>query len=196
MLIRTSAAATAPVLLADVRKQCRAASNGDDDEELTTALNAAIGYAERFTGLALAEATYEARLSCWPCCGRWINIDIGPVRNVLAVTYVDENDATQTIAGADYDWQRTTLGARILFNSDYSFPTLTIEQDYPVVVSFEAGFDAPEAIASEGDDDSLKFPDGLTNALLLLAEFFYDRAAMPALKQTAEAMLSQVKVYR
>lgn len=202
MLIRTVAPTTQPIDLVEARVHCRAPSNGDDDKEIERSLTSAIDYAERFTGLALAPATFEARFPSWPCVGPWLELNLGPVREIVSIAYVDEDGNNQTVASSNYEWERTFTGARIRFNADYSFPALSSELDNPMRVTFRAGYDDPAAdtdgpqVESEGEDDTLTLPGAVPTALLLLTEHFYDRGASPELKANAEFLLGQVKTYR
>lgn len=208
MLIRTVAPETPPIDLDKASVQVRAPTNDDDREEVERALHAAIDYAERYTGLAFAPATYEARFCNWPCRARY-DLGVSPVRDVLSVRYRDEDGVEQTVSATDYEWQRTSAGAWVRFILDYTFPSLHTDSDYPVVVTFRAGFDSLDAdfdtpelqsdgvADSDGDPgDSLQLPAVIPSAVLLLTQYFYDHAAAPELKSCAEALLNVVKVYR
>lgn len=210
MLIRTVAPDTAPIDLTAARRQCRAPENGDDDAEVERALHAAIGYAERITGLALAPSTYEARFLTWPCYGRWVDIGIAPVRDVLSITYRDSDGVQQAVDRADWTWEPTPEGARVRFLTSYSFPALSEDHDHAVIVTVRAGYDNPDAdfdtpeLQSDGDPDdtdvdpgdSLELPPGLVSAVMLLTEHYYDRAAGPELKTSADNLLALAKIYR
>lgn len=204
MLIVT-AATTLPISVADARLQLAGPENGDDDAKIERALRAAIEFVEQATGLALSPQTLEYRLDTWPlwCAGyrRGYEIDLPrkPVRDVVSIEYLDADNNLQTVAGANWSWRHTPEGATIRFLNTYSFPTLYVDSKETVRITFDAGFDDPEASGS-GDDPNLALPPSAIEAVLLKAELLYDRGAMSGdqaqqIEKALSSILGTLRVY-
>jgi len=206
MLIIITAATTLPVTLAQATQHCRAPENGDDNVLVTRALKSAIEYVEQQTELVLAPTTLELRSPSWLCYaagysrGYEIGLPRKPVRDVLSVEYLDTDGNLQTVDAANWSWRMTAEGGIVRFKNNYSFPVLYCEDDLPVRVTFEAGYDDPAASGS-GDDPNLALPQRAADAVLLKTELGYEHGGLT--EETAKviqgalgSLLGQLRVYR
>lgn len=220
MIIATIAHATSRPVTVDQLKAHMQIDEADWDAQLEIMLDAAIAFAAQRTGLRLAPMQLQARLDAWPLhrhhvrrgdvaeltrdaavCLREIEIPDGPVRSVVAVTYVDRAGVEQTVSADQYTWERTDDGALVTFEDTFTLPDLKTGRRGVVRVEFDAGFDDPAATGT-GDDPDLKLPDQVRLAVLMLAAHYFENREAVSQRQTfpvllaAEAMLDQVRVYR
>lgn len=203
MLLTLVAATSLPVTLEEAKAHLRV-DHSSEDAVVERALRAAVAYVEQHTSLVLAPTTLQLRLNewSWDCLSRnEIHLPRAPVRDVTAVTYLDENDDEQTVDVADYSWERTPEGATILFDDGWSAPNLHARRKGAVRITFDAGFDDPAGSGS-GDDPALEMPPTLPIAVLMLTGWWYERREAAGPDQThptimaVEAILAQVRVYR
>lgn len=206
MLIVVTSATTIPVTVAQAREQCRAPENGDDDVLVERALRSAVEYVEENTSLILQPTTLEYRTNCWPHWsggyrrGHEIDLPKKPVRDVVAVEYLDVDGNLQELSASNYSWRNTADGGIVRFNNSIMFPRLTSDAADPVRVIFEAGFDAPQSSGS-GDDPNLNLPNRVIEAVLLKTELGYDHGGITEetgklLQQALASVLDQLRVYR
>lgn len=206
--IIVTAAVTLPITVEQARTQCHAPENGDDDVRVESALRTAVEYVEQETGLVLQPTTLEYRSNRWPawsrgfCRGYLLALPSKPVRDIVAVEYVDTDGVVQGVAEANYvlDISAMDAGGVVRFKNDYSFPPLSTDDGYPVRVIFDAGYDTPGASGS-GDDPNLVLPEMAIAAVKLKTELGYDLGTFSdvAIKQMDAALASliaKLKVYR
>lgn len=129
-------------------------THSSEDTLIEALRDAAIGHVERVAGVALAEGTWRWTLRSFPSR---IDLPMGPVTTVDAVTYFDADGAEQTYADA-----------RLVNGSAYpaaggSWPTAYDS----VTVEFTAG------LASASDA-----PELLAAVQLLLGHFYINREAI------------------
>lgn len=108
-----------------------------DDALIDLQIKAARQHVERVTGLSLITQTRRIKLDCFPT-GDTICLPNGPVQaNSVVVTYQDDNDATQTLASADYWVDIHSRISRIVIKN--SWPS-TKYRPNAVDVEYDAGF--------------------------------------------------------
>ena len=115
-------------------------------------------------GLCLIEQTWRLSLDTWP---RVIQIPLGPVREVVDITYRDANGVSQTLPGSDWVANLDCAPFRIFPTPGVSWPSL-LDEPGAIAVTFKCGF-GPDASDVPGD---------LIGALkLIVADRFANRAS-------------------
>lgn len=170
--VRTSAPAATPVSLTEAKAHCRV-DHSDDDALITALIRAAVSELDGWSGTlgrALVTQTWQQAFDGFPLRLRL------PMRaaSVSALTYVDADGATQTLASDQYVLRRDALGSFVEPAFDVSWPTVR-SQSASVAVSFVCG--------SAADD-----VDGAIKAAILLrvGDLYENREASgPALFENA-----------
>lgn len=130
-----TAPAVQPLSLADAKAHLRV-TGSDDDADITAIIKAATAWVEQYTGRALITRTYQYGLRAF---GGWISLPAPPLLSVDAITYVDTDGATQTLAANQY--QVDTLSEFGLIEPAYNvtWPD-TRDQANAVIVEYQAGY--------------------------------------------------------
>lgn len=154
--------AATPVTLAEAKAQLRVDHN-DEDGKIEALIAAATSYLDGRSGVlgrCIVSQTWELTLDAFPA--EEIEIPLGPVQSVPALTYVDLAGATQTVNSGDYYLDTTSLTAWVM--PEIEWPS-TMEAANAVTVRFVAG----TAVAD--------VPPAIKHALLLLVSAWYDDRA-------------------
>lgn len=157
-LVKITGAASYPVTVAELKANARIDGTDEDATVLPVLIAAATAHAERLTGRAFAEQTWELVLDDFPA--EEIEIDLGPVVSVTSVKYLDGDGVEQTMDAADYIVDTAADTGRIL--APDGWPTAQADTINAVRVRFVTG--------GTPDDD-------VKQAILLLATHWYDRRA-------------------
>lgn len=171
----------------------------DRDMDLDRLLRAAAEAVEVRTGLVMAPTQYEYRVDLWPGFSP-LRLPVAPVRDVTEVVYLDEDGAEQTVASSSWYFDRTSEGADLRFDSDYSGPAL-YERPGSLRVRFTAGYDDPAA-SGAGDDPELVLPATAEMAILFLVGHWHEHAESVAATQTYEVpetfelLAGQMRIFR
>lgn len=164
-LQQVTPAASGAVTLDAVKAWCSIESS-DWDDMLTGMILSATAMAENFTGRALGTQAWKLSLDGFASS---IDLPKGPVTGVTAVTYIDQDRATQTLSPSIYIVDILSDPQRIVLDPDQSWPA-TAAVPNAVKIEFQTGFAAPPApIASA--------------VTMMVAAWFANResgAAMPA----------------
>lgn len=149
-------------------------SHDSEDALIGSLRNAAIGHVERVSGVALASGQWRWAL---PRFTSRIELPIGPVTAVDAVTYLDADGATQTYADA------RLIEGQVYPASGGSWPAAYDS----VAVEFTAGL--------EGADEA---PELLAAVMLLLGHLYLHREATTAdaLKEVPLGVDALIGTYR
>lgn len=186
---------TEPLTVEECRSHLEAAAYGDttlddaDDLMIGGFLSAAREYCEEFTGLSLARKTYEIALDAFPPAE--IELPMSPTIEVVSVTYVDADEAVQTMSAAAYVLDNYQLPAWLLPASGTSWPTPGGFVN-AVKVRYIAGY------SDDSDGDPL--PHALRAAILLVLGHLYKHredtaaAALASLPLGAESLMRQLRV--
>lgn len=150
-----------PVTLAEARAWCRIeADDTDHDTVLTRLLRAMASYAENLTARAFIERSLRLTLPGWPACGE-IELAYPPLIEVTSITYLDTDNAEQTLAADQYEVHDDREPALILpaYNADAWPDTRGVRN--AVRVNFKAGYAAvgsptDEAAHQAGQPELLK----------------------------------------
>ena len=137
-----------------------ATSNSDNETELLGMITAARQYAENRTWRAIVEATYEYRLDAFP---ELIELPKPPAIIVSSVKYDDTDGVEQTVDASNYSVDTASEPARILRNSDFSWPA-TDNQIDSVRIRYKAGYDGTVN----------KLPGDMKAAMLMMVKHFFD----------------------
>lgn len=160
-LTETTAPTIEPVTLAEAKAHCKVDTN-DDDPLLTLEIAAARQYAQLRTGRQLISAIKKLWLDRFPA---EIVLPCPPLAATpaIAITYVDQNGDTQTLAAAAYQTTSGQMPARIRPAYGYLWPS-TRSQMEAVQVAFTCGYGATMATV----------PDLLRGAILMMVEHLYE----------------------
>ena len=173
-LSQYAAPGTEPVTSTEAKAHCRIDSSADDTM-ITSLIQAAREYVERFCGRRLITQTWDLKLDMWPDV---IQVPYPPLISVSSITYVDSAGTTQTLATTEYTVDATREPGRIYPAFGKVWPVL---QDIPVAVSvrFVAGYANAAAV-----------PQGIKQAMLLLIEHWYELREPIMMKEVRDAPLS------
>lgn len=168
MLLTTAAPSALAVSLAEAKAHCRIDSDVDD-ALVERLLRSAMRTLEAHTGIRTVPVSLQWRQTGW--C-RSIELPGAPVRDVTAVTYLDADNAEQTLPADSWYWRRTVSGALVEYADGVSLPTLSTRAE-SVRVDFTAGYDDPAASGS-GDDPQTAPDERIGQAVLLLTGHWYE----------------------
>ncbi|MBD9542943.1 phage head-tail connector protein [Ensifer sp. ENS04] len=154
-LVRTVAPTEPTVSLVDAKKHLRVFHDDDDSdiEAMVAAAEAAIE-GPNGIGIALMPQTWRLSLDHFPC---EIVVPLGPVTNVVSVTYKDASGDPVAVPSTRYDLDSSPL--RIWPARDTSWPSIYCEPG-AVKVTFACGF--------------AELPADLVWAVKLLVGHFYE----------------------
>lgn len=157
--------AVTPVTLEEAQRQARGVFIGQDDPEAglwsDIWIPAATARAESFQSRAYITTEYRLTIDwCWP---EAICLPRAPVQSVDAVTYVDEDGATQTLDPAEYQFDLNAEPVYIRPAWNKSWPN-TRSQLATVQVVFTAGY----------GDEPADVPAKFRAAVLLMAASLYE----------------------
>ncbi len=149
-----------PVIsLADAKLHLREV---DDDQDTLIALlvEASTKYAERYTGRAFIDQTWDYYLDEFPADDDGIEIPLPPLIEVVGVFYTDTAGAEQEFAAADYivigAHGRDNRRARISLPATGTWPTPRVAES-AVRIRFRAGYlDTANSPATDDVDEDIK----------------------------------------
>ncbi len=170
VLNRDYAGSVIPLSIA--KQHCRI-DHSDEDVILQLFLDAAIEYLEEHTTLVGGPTLFEERHDSWDCMTARTYLSRKPIRDVVSISYLDEDDNLVAIADADWNWEVSPDGAFVYFGDGYSFPELSVNAG-AVRIVYTAGFDLSDTGESgTGDNPDLRRPMRFTQAALLLTGHWY-----------------------
>jgi len=161
----TSAPASEPVSLTEVKQQLRLAAPDeeaiytDEDSRLNGFIKAAREQVEHICRRALITQTWTINLDGWPS-GNEIVLPFPPLVSVTSVKYTDV-DAVQTTF-TDYSVDTGTPG-KIVLDYGETWPSATLRPRSPIEIIFVAGYGASTAV-----------PESIRQAILMLVGHLYE----------------------
>lgn len=158
---RTVAPVGLPITTNDVREAVRGLDT-TDDVMLERIMGAAVSHVDGYSGIlgrCLLTQTWAMRFDDWADVCRLPFPDVQSV----TVTYLDENGASQTAAGSNYEVIRDDNGTAIRFRGAFSQPGLKDDESFPVTVTMVAGYGAADAV-----------PADIRTYLIALTAWWYD----------------------
>jgi len=146
-LVLNTAPAIEPISTADAKTHLRI-DTSDDDAYIDAIVKAARVYAENFLRRALITQTWDLYLDAFPSVG--ISMPKAPIQSVSAITYVDTDGVTQTLASSVYTVDAYADPGKIILAYQQSFPSTRAVAN-AVKITFIAGYgsavsDIPEQI--------------------------------------------------
>lgn len=177
-LVQLSGPAVEPVSLADLKSH-RRIGHALDDDLLAALIKAARQYVETATQRALVTQTWQLLLDEFPGVDDGIILPKPRLQAVTAVTYVDGNGDTQTLAASKYSVDTRRDPGWLVPAYAEEWPE-TREQINAVTVSFRAGY----------GDAAADVPEGLRQAILLLAGHWYEHREAVAAGALAQVPLA------
>jgi uncharacterized phiE125 gp8 family phage protein len=151
-----------PVSLAEAKTHLRIDSSFTaDDDYITTLINVATSAAENYTNLAIMEQSWYLDIDSFP---DYFNLLKGTLRvlTINSITYSDADNASQTLASANYFADGSIKPARIYFAPDATIPS-TYDKPNAVSVDFTLGFTAASQV-----------PAPIKQAVLLMVGTYYE----------------------
>lgn len=153
------------------RQQCEVVPiDGDSDAEthpddalILDKLDAAVEYAEDFTGLSIAIRTYEMALDEFPDGA--IEIPMPPLIEVIAFYATNDSDG---VVDAD-DYVLDDYGSVARLRPTLVWPSIAVASPNAVKLQFRAGYSTEGA----ADSDAQQLPAGLKHGILLLLAHLY-----------------------
>lgn len=129
-----------PITLADAKAHLRV-EHSEEDSYITDLIAAATDMAEQYTGRAIAAAEYDLRIDGFPADDGEIRLLWPPVAAVTALTYIDPDGTSQSLASSVYVLDSHSEPAWVLLAADQEWPD-TAEGANTVTVRYTAGYGA------------------------------------------------------
>lgn len=143
-ITQTVAPTAEPLTLDEVKRYLRI-DGTDDDVVIEALMLAAREDIEVWTGRTLLTTTYALRLSDFDWCtwyGRhdWLTLPRPPLQSVTSITYLDSNNASQTLATTVYQVDAYSEPGRITLKTGQSWPSTYTDSFNNVTVTYVAGW--------------------------------------------------------
>lgn len=181
-LIRTAAPDRAVISLTEFKDFARITGD-DDDEIISSFINAAIDEVESILGACLVTQEWRMTLDNFPCThknmwwdgvkqmaiselnGGYAPIDLGkwPVVSVDEIVLTDINGDETTVNSGVYLVDTVSKPGRVALKSGQVWPVTALQEMNGISIEFTAGFGAPEFV-----------PNDLKTAVKMIAAHMYD----------------------
>jgi uncharacterized phiE125 gp8 family phage protein len=142
-------------------------------------------------GRALMQQTWQIQLNDWPAA--FIDIPLPPLIGVTSIAYLDGSGVEQTLDPSLY---RVVNGgenraSRILRAvGGATWPSVAVDQPDAVRVTFDAGYVDHQSPSNNA------VPEPIRQAIILLADEWYNRGATNDLPQAVQSLTTPFKVAR
>lgn len=163
IIVTEKAPATDAVSVEEAKTHCRV-THDRDDTYFAMLIDAAVEYAEEYTGRTFRTVSYELALPSFPCGP--IELPKPPLQTITAVTYWDGTDF-QTMDEDGYFVDDYAQPAQLYPAIDTSWP-YTQTHPYAVRVAFDSGYSA------DLSDPNFVIPARAKQAMLVLIEEMYN----------------------
>ena len=156
-----------PLTLAEAKLYLRVTHTAED-ALITSLIVAGRQWIETYTRRALCTQTWDFRYAGFPDRWRPLVVPNAPLQSVTSITYIDDDEATQTLSTSLYV-VRTQAGptaarGTIEAADSVTMPTVSDAPDLPVIVRAVCGYGAAAAV-----------PDGIKAGLYLLLGDLYEQ---------------------
>jgi len=129
-----------PISLAQAKRQLRV-DGTDEDTFISSLISAARAHVEYTCNTQLVIATYQQKLDSFPDCDT-ISLGIAPLVDVVSITYVDTDGATQTLSTSAYSVAASEKPGKIKLAYGEFWPITRCQRD-AVTIKFRAGYARP-----------------------------------------------------
>ena len=121
----------------DAKKYLRV-DHDDDDDLITSIIDAATAYVDgpNGIGIALMSQTWEVKYNYFPC---EFSIPLTPVSSVTHIKYFDPQGAEQTLSSDNYELDKYSKPSIVKAKSGYSWPAVKSQLN-AVTLRFVAGY--------------------------------------------------------
>jgi uncharacterized phiE125 gp8 family phage protein len=171
--------AAEPIVWDDVKGHLRLDSELERDRIERVLIPGARTWCESYTARQMMTATYELKLSEFPCDGV-IRIPWPPLQSVTTVKYLDSAGVLQTFASTNYVVSAPSgpfaLPGSITLAFGTTWPAI-LRQENAVVVTFVAGY----VLATN------PIPAQLQQAMLIMVDEFFDRRGQQTIGEISAA---------
>lgn len=175
-LIRTITPTEFPITLAQAKAHLRV-THDEDDDFIDGLIEAAVATIEGPSGAGIALLTQTWRQSfARPCAREGVTLPLGPIQEITAVAYIDEDGDLQTMTSPDWSFEPDIAPGRLYPAYGQSWPAMRL-QPGALRVTFTAGYGG----------DAADVPADLRHALLLLVGHLYEHR-----EATTEAKLADI----
>lgn len=150
-----------PLDLAEVRRHVRQIPDVDDTS-LLDFIARVRGCVEDYLHRALITQVREQVMDCFPACGP-IQIEFGPVQEIVSLKWLDQNDVEQTEDLTDYDRDVYSVPARVQPKFGRIWPVLLPGLNR-VRVQYRCGY----------GDSYTSIPQGIKTGMMLTLGHLYE----------------------
>lgn len=186
---------------ADMKKHLRvAAADTDDDDTIDAMRDAVVQYIDGrdgYLGRALADQTWELRMSWFPGGCDHIRIPLPPLIEVVSVKYIDTDGNEQPYDAANYHVTGAGDRGTLRLRANKCWPTLGVGWPEPAIIRFRAGY-----IDSGNSPPTINVPAPIIAAIKLFTANLYENRQTIVVGQTAielpwaaEALLRAYRVF-
>lgn len=176
-----------PITIAMARKQCRVdvdptTGEYEDDDMILLYLGAAREWAEKETGLILAQTGVAMDLLAFPAT-TYIELESGPARPPFTISYVDPDGNELMVDDTIYRFDESIYPNRLALLTDQVWPDIATSTGVPLVtVGYTLGYTLP------GDSPTdAPMPKMIQMAILLVLGHLWQNRA-----DTVEKALSNI----
>lgn len=156
-----TAAAEAPVTVAEVKLNARVAHAVEDDL-IQQWINAAAKMAGEYQHRSYVNEVYRVIFDKYPpSC---FDLPVAPLVSVDSVKYYDTDDNELTFSAGNYFIDNISEVGRFSLNDDAVWPNTTLRPINAVIVEFTAGYGV----------DATTVPDSVKNAIYLYCTYMYE----------------------
>lgn len=163
VLVTPPASGVYPVTLEEMKVHVGAFDFSDDDDLLTSYIEAATQHFDGYAGVlgrALITQTWRQDFDAFDCI---LRVPLRPVQSIASVAYYDSSNVLQTLATSVYTLFNDAIGSYVDTQAAQSWPSAYVRQD-AVRVTYVAGY---------GDNPG-DVPAPIRHAIMLLAAHWYE----------------------
>jgi uncharacterized phiE125 gp8 family phage protein len=178
-----------PVTLPEAKLHLKIDSDTTDDNLVTALITAAREQAEKYTGRALIEQSWEYKFEEFE--DDEIELPNPPAISVTSITYVDTSGVTQTLSTSVYDLDAHTDPGRVFLKYNQLWPS-TLDIENAVTITYKCGYGTAAS----------SVPASIRAAILLIIGHLYQNrenvvvGRTPVeLPQGAESLLNAYRIY-
>ena len=165
--------ATEPVSLSEAKEHSRITGT-DEDELITTFIEAAREYCEEYQNKAYITQTWDLSLDEFPDSP--YSLPKPPLQSISSIKYYDQDGTEYEFNASDYLVDTASVKGRISLAYGKSWPSVTLQPMNGVIIQFIAGY---------GDAGS-DVPKRIRNAIKVLVEQIYENREATDIKEHLE----------